>query len=230
MFVLLLGFSGAGATHIQGGYIRVTPVAGQALTYTITALIYTEPTLPASRDMNSIPICLGDGTSRIVNQKSQSVIGTGGRLAASVYETTYTYAGAGTYRITVSLANRSVLLNGPADADQALFTVATTFTISNTGSNNTPLPVAPETNFVVTVNQRATLSLRAIDPEGDSLVYRLATPMTAANATPCSGSTLSRYSYPNDVARQGTFTLNGRTGELIWFAPVREGRYNVAIY
>jgi hypothetical protein len=229
LLLLLTGF-GVQATHLQGGYIRATPVPGQARTYTITVFLYTYPQSVATSELTSSPICFGDGTTATVPRKSLTTLTTDGQLAAAVFETTHTYAGAGTYTLLLALTNRSPQINAPSTIDSQPLTLTTTILIDNILTNQTPLPSIPATSLTLSVNQRAVLSLRATDADGDSLVYRLAQPLTSSNISSCSSSGLNGYIFPNDVTRQGTFTLNSRTGELVWNAPVRQGRYTLAIY
>ncbi len=215
------------ASHLLGGYVRATPVAGQALTYTLTTTLYAYKS-PATTELTSVSFCLGDGTTQLVSRKSQTTITTDGAIVASVFETTYTYPGAGAYTAAVSVANRSGQLNIPS-AETSFLTLTTTFVIGTTLTNQTPLAAIPTAGFRLAVNQRAVLALRATDPENDSIRYTLARPVTSTTNNTCRITTLNQYAFPNDVTKQGTFTLNSQTGELVWTAPVRQGTYSVAI-
>ncbi|QJD78618.1 T9SS type A sorting domain-containing protein [Spirosoma rhododendri] len=228
LLLLLAGFQ-AQASHLSGGYIRVAPVPGQALTYTISTIVFADPQAVATRELVSLSLCLGDGTTQVVNRKSQSTTAPDGLATALLFETTYTYPGAGTYTPTVVLTNRSGLLNIPSSIT-SLLALTTTFIISNAFTNQTPVAASPVGGIRVGVNQRAVISLRATDADGDSLVYSLTRPLTAVTPGGCSSSILSGYLFPNEVTQQGTFVLNGRTGELIWNAPTRQGQYDIAVY
>ncbi len=215
------------ASHLLGGYVRATPVAGQALTYTLTTTLYAYKS-PATTELASVLFCFGDGTMRLVPKKSQTAITTDGTIVASIFETTYTYPGAGTYTASVSIANRSEQLTIPS-TEASLLTLTTTFVIGTTLTNQTPIAATPTAGFRLSVNQRAVLPLRATDPESDSIRYTLARPVTSATNNACRITALNQYAFPNDVTKQGTFTLNSQTGELVWTAPVRQGTYSVAI-
>lgn len=227
--LLLLVSVQAQATHLSGGYIRVAPVPGQALTYTLSTTVFADPQAPATRELVSLSLCLGDGTTRVVSRKSQSTTAPDGLVAVLLFETTYTYPGAGTYTPTVVLTNRAGLLNIPS-AVTSLLTLTTTFIISGTLINQTPLAASPVGGIRVGVNQRAVIALRATDADGDSLVYSLTRPLTAATTASCNGSIVNAYLFPNEVTRQGTFVLNSQTGELVWNAPARQGQYTIAVY
>ncbi|WP_288426632.1 T9SS type A sorting domain-containing protein [uncultured Spirosoma sp.] len=223
---LVISLSGK-ASHLLGGYVRATPVAGQALRYTLTTTLYAYKS-PATTELVSVSFCLGDGTTQLISRKSQTAITTDGTIVATVFETTYTYPGAGTYTASVAIANRSGQLNIPS-AEASFLTLTTTFFIGTTLTNQTPIAAIPTAGFRLAVNQRAVLALRATDPENDSIRYTLARPVTTTSNNTCQASELTQYTFPNDVAKQGTFTLNSQTGELVWTAPVRQGTYSVAV-
>lgn len=229
LVLILLAISLPGkASHLLGGYVRATPIAGQALTYILTTTLYAYKS-PATTELTSVSFCLGDGTTQLVSRKSQTAITTDGAIVASVFETTYTYPGAGTYTASVSIANRSEQLTIPS-TEASFLTLTTTFIISTTFTNQTPVAAIPTAGFRLAINQRAVLTLRATDSEKDSIRYTLARPVTtASNNNTCRVSELTQYAFPNDVTKQGTFTLNSQTGELVWTAPVRQGTYSVAI-
>ena len=234
LFLSLLSLQAAQATHLLGGYIQAKPVAGSALTYQVTLVLYMNASTAATNQTTSVPICFGDGSSATATRASQQIISFNTRslysdINISFYSIIHSYAGPGTYTLTASLPNRTNSVNITNSVmQQEPLTLTTTFsTIS--ASNQTPSLSIPTTGFEVSVNQKAILSLKATDAEGDSLVYGLAMPLTSTNSDVCNQYPVSAYQFPNDLTKRGTFKLNNRTGDLVWDAPTQVGYYSVAI-
>ncbi len=215
------------ATHLIGGYIRATPVVGSALTYDLTATLYLDGTsgTAAIAEMTSLSICTGDGTTVLAALVSRQPLPTDKGIIIALFQARYTYVGSGTYTLITMLTNRSSVRNITNSVSEPL-TLSTTFLAA---ANQLPLPIVPGTNFRVGLNQRVTLQLAATDTDGDSLAYGLAKPLTSQTLSACSQQPVSSYQFPNDLTRRGTFSLNARTGELVWDAPTEEGRYAVAL-
>lgn len=230
--VLLLGLTFLSvqftqATHLIGGYIQAKPVTGSALTYEITVVLYMNQATgsQAASQATSLSICFGDGSTDFTTRQSQTTL-PNKLVSLNIYRILHTYSGPNTYALTVSIPNRTVAQNITNAASQ-LFTLNTT--ISTNLINQTPMPVFPEAGLLIGINQKAILSLKATDAEGDSLVYGLARPLTSTTNETCVSKTVPSYLFPNDVTRQGTFKLSNRTGELIWDAPTQQGNYSVAL-
>ncbi|GAB2565104.1 T9SS type A sorting domain-containing protein [Spirosoma areae] len=224
---LLVSTQTAQATHLRGGYIQAKPVLGSSLTYQVTVLLYLDEAQgkAAADQANEYVVCFGDGTTATTYRASRVYI-TDRTVSVNSYTLIHTYAGPGTYALTANLPNRSVTKN-ITDASNQLFTLATT--ISTNPVNQTPTPGFPESGFRIGVNQQATISLKATDAEGDSLVYGLAKALTSAGSESCSRRVVSSYQFPNDVTRRGTFKLNNRTGTLVWDSPTQAGYYSIAL-
>ncbi|CAN5452917.1 hypothetical protein BH09BAC4_BH09BAC4_19520 [soil metagenome] len=227
--LMLLTIQAARASHLLGGYIQAKPVAGSAQTYQITVALYMDPIYgnAAVSQATSVSICFGDGTSGIANRQSQVLV-LSKTVSINMYQMTHTYNGPGTYVLTTSLPGRSLTQN-ITDATNQVFTLSSTISTNTTVPNQTPTPGFPEAGFHINLNQKATLALKATDAEGDSLVYGLAKSFTSTYKDLCIRQTVPTYKFPNDVAQQGTFKLNNRTGDLVWDVPTREGLYSVAI-
>lgn len=226
----LLGLRAFG-THLAGGYMRSQPVAGSALTQQITVVLYLNEG-PAASDANSLIVCFGDGSSGQANRVSRRPIGSDNLLSQNEYQLTHTYAGPGTYVLSTALANRSNVLNVENGLSLPMV-LTTTLVVNSAFINQSPTFSVPETNFRVGVNQRVTLPLGATDPDGDSLVYGLALPLTTTGtgADPCGllPVSVSSYQFPNDQTRRGTFKINNRTVGLTWDAPTAQGPFSIAI-
>ncbi|GAB3950994.1 hypothetical protein GCM10028805_30210 [Spirosoma harenae] len=224
---LVLSIPLAKATHLIGGYVQAKSISTTSLTYQVTLVLYMNEVQgkQAADQADSYPICFGDGTTKTAVRSNRLFIND--RTASiSSYTLIHTYSGPSTYSITASVPNRTLAQN-ITNADSQLFTLGTT--ISATLQNQTPTPDYPITSFRLGLYQKATLSLKATDADGDSLVYGLAKSLTNMGTDVCSQQAVKTYQFPNDLTRQGTFKLNNQTGDLVWDSPTKEGNYSVAI-
>ncbi len=231
---LLLSTSAAFATHYFGGYIRVTPVAGQSLAYRITATMYYVPSSGVAVPTNDLTICFGKGEEeRLVPRSSFRALPGEKAILINEYVATYTYTGPGVYTIQATGSNRTAARN--AGNGEQPYLLQTTILIGAGNSNQTPLLLSPATGLQAAINQRVALSLAGTDPDGDSLTYSLAYPLTTISpASTLAGncnvaSALRPYQFPNDVRQAGTYRLNSQTGLLNWDVPVEQGQYAIAI-
>ncbi len=234
LLLVLASSPAAFATHILGGYIRAVPVAGQAYTYQITVTMYFDIVYgrDTTSDANALNVCFGDGPAQAVDRTRQLTLPVDPGVGIHQYITTYTYNGPGVYQLQATMVNRSTgLRNIGADGEGILFSVKTSLLLSSSLSNATPSLVLPLTGVQIAVNQRFTASMAATDPEGDSLSYAIAYPLTSANTEPASQCnnlvSVTAYQFPNDVRQVGTYGINSRTGLLIWDIPTEQGRYTV---
>jgi hypothetical protein len=227
--LLLVGLQTSYATHLRGGYIRTQTTSANALAQQVTLILFMDEVTgrPAADVSDVQEICFGDGTSAMVTRTGRQYL-SNRTISINSYQITHTYAGPGTYTLSSSALRRTPIENIPS-ADQLLFSVSTIVSIGNL-VNVTPSPEF--SRDTLTVNQRATIQLRASDADGDSLTYSLALPIAQPNQNTCSSviPTISSYKFPNDLTRQGTFKLNPVTGSLIWDAPTRQGAYSVALF
>lgn len=225
--LILVGAATAQASHLLGGYIQATPITGSPLTYRISALLYMDEVRgkSAADQADVLEICLGDGSTVKAFRASRLLI-ENKTTSINSYTLIHTYAGPGVYPLTLVLSNRTVVKN-ITNADAQLFSL--TSVLSTNLVNQTPTPGYPGNGVHVSVGRRATISLAATDPEGDSLVYGLSKAQTSVTQSSCNTQPVSSYQYPNDVTRRGTFKINSRTGELIWDAPTELGYYSVTL-
>ena len=229
LFLTLFSIQIATATHLKGGFIQAKAVSGSALTYEVTLTLYLDEIRgsTAASQADSYVICFGDGTSATAYRTSRLLIADKS-MSINSYRINHTYAGPGTYTLTSSIANRTTVQN-ITNADGMLFTLSTTFSTNTTGLNQTPTPGFPPSGFYLSVNRRTLLLLKAVDSEGDSLVYSLARPLTSTSSESCTRQVVSSYQFPNDLTRQGTFKLGNRNGDLVWESPTQSGSYSIAI-
>jgi hypothetical protein len=222
LLLTLLSIQVVQATHLLGGYIQAKPVAGSGQTYEVTLVLYMQSS-PAADQADSYNVCFGDGSSSVAPRQSRT-FSSDKTLTINTYRITHNYAGPGTYTLTATVLNRTIVKN-ITNAETQLFAISTT--ITTTTPNQSPTPGLPSSGFRIGANQKATLSLKATDADGDSLVYGLAKALTGSNA--CSGQVLSSYRFPNDLTQRGIFKLNNRTGDLVWDAPTELGYYSTAL-
>ena len=227
--LMLFSIQVAQASHLIGGYVQVKPVTGSPLTYEVTAVLYMNEISGgvAADGANTLTFCFGDGQTSTATRSSRTYP-VSKEFSLNIYRSVHAYGGPGTYALSATLANRTMVRN-ITNADSYPFTLTTVFTSNATVSNSTPTAGFVAPNFRVSLNQRAILSLAAIDTEGDSLVYGLARPLTSKTSELCMYQPIGLYQFPNDMIRKGTLKLSSHTGELIWDAPAEQGVYSVAI-
>ncbi|GAA4408002.1 hypothetical protein GCM10023187_29290 [Nibrella viscosa] len=217
------------ATHLLGGYIQVKKTASATLEYEYNVFLFLNAVdgSGAAQQQETVLLCFGDGTTGQATRVRQQPLEQNRAIALHTYRVTHTYAGSGTYTVSSTVSNRTVVQNA-GNVSNVSFFISTTFTAGV--PNSTPIIDIPANGFVAAANQRTTFTLRGVDADGDSLVYKLASPLTSAasQASNACGQTvllLAPFQFPNDVAQRGIFRLNNRTGDLVWDAPVQVGRF-----
>lgn len=225
------------ATHLKGGEITVKRISDKTLTFEFTLTTYTEDN-PANRDQIDVNFCFGDG-SEIV--KAPRCCGTpiaiGNGTMKNIYKVQYTYpAPALSYKVSVAIPNRNENVRNIDRSVNVPFYVETTFSInSGLGQNSTPLLLNPAVDLTAVVGQPFIHNANAVDAEGDSLAYRLSVSKTG-DAQSCTalgrGEMAAGFVQPNfavsNVSLVSSFTINSRTGDLIWDSPQEIGKYNCA--
>jgi gliding motility-associated-like protein len=215
LFLFLLVFSlQVGASHIRAGEITAQKVSVN--TYTLTLTIYGNR-YSSVRDDYAI-FDFGDGTSQKVFYNFSEV-----NLNADTYVRTYkynkTFSGSGTYRISYKELYRNAGIKNIAQSDNTPFYIETYISISSfTGANN-PVQLTIPPIDKAAVGKLFVHNPGAIDPDGDSISYRLIVPRQGA------GVVVNGYFTPN---YSSSFTLDPVTGDLIWDKPTLPGLYNVA--
>lgn len=227
------------ATHMRGGEISIKRISTTSLTYEFTLTIYCDNTAAGNRawvDQKEAYFCFGDGLNVIIRAPRINGNGQGEDLgngvAKGIYKATYTYAGPSDYRITVAIPNRNAnVRNIPGDSQQVTFFVETILKVnSGLGQNSTPILLNPAVDLTAVVGQKFIHNPNAIDVEGDSLAYKLID-CRKGEQDDCRlrGQAIVGFVQPNLVSSiQSSFTIDKRTGDLIWDVPQEEGLYNCA--
>ena len=250
LFLLLLSPLLARATHIRAGEITATRISGTQLTYRITLVTYTDEILgrTANDQQETVDFNFGFSTTRVekltVSRKERVMINQA--TARNVYDTTYTFPAAGYYTIGVSIVNRNdntVNLPAPGGSQSISFYVQTSILINaNAGYNSTPMLLNIPIDSAA-VGQKFIHNPGAFDIDGDSLSYKLTIPRKDQVAPGTGAATglgvfIPEYLEPNTVGPApvlnqagtgpATFSINPRTGDLLWDVPREAGQYNVA--
>ena len=234
-FMLMCGLSfAAQATHLKGGEITVKRVSDKTLTFEFTLTTYTENNR-ANVEQNTVNFCFGDGSSILSARRSAGYpINLGNGTMKNVYKIQYTYPAASLfYKVSVAVPNRNDgVLNITRSVDVPFY-VETIFSINaGLGLNSTPVLLNPAVDLTAVVGQPFIHNSNAVDAEGDSLAYRLSVSRTGAELTcdPASRGLLApNFKQPNEVsATPSSFTINAKTGDLVWRSPQEVGLYNCA--
>ncbi|MDR2085493.1 MAG: gliding motility-associated C-terminal domain-containing protein [Bacteroidales bacterium] len=219
------------ATHNRAGEITFVHISGNTYEITITTITYS----PSPADRNELLVNWGDGSTDTVQRvNGPSGYNVAGYYCAHLgetlegyndvqlnkYTTTHTYAGAGSYIISVEDPNRNYGVANIPNSVEVPFYIETFLMINPfLGSNDSPqlllLPVDKAcvgTTFITNPG--------AYDPDGDSLSYELITCMGA------DGKEIPGYIVPD---ASDYFIIDERTGDIIWEKPMMQGEYNVAM-
>ncbi|CCH01484.1 hypothetical protein FAES_3477 [Fibrella aestuarina BUZ 2] len=237
------------ATHVRAGEIttRRLPSSGSALTYEITLTAYYDVTNRLSQDAAAAAteslFCFGDGNFQ--NVPRLSIRPLNAATTVNIYRIVYTYAGPGTYTISARVINRNDNTRNINNGNSLNVNFFVSTTISANGSlglNSNPVLLNAPVD-TARISQRYCHNPAAFDPDGDSLSYRIATPQRSAdeignvNAVACRSLPVPVYVLPNVIGAPGrteagsspaTFTVDPRTGDVCWDAPVEAGQYNYA--
>ncbi len=233
LFLCTLSFA-AKATHLKGGEITVKRVSDKTLTFEFTLTTFTENNR-ANVEQNTVNFCFGDGSSILSAKRSAGYpLNLGNGTMKNVYKIQYTYPAASLfYKVSVAVPNRNDgVLNITRSVDVPFY-VETIFSINaGLGLNSTPVLLNPAVDLTAVVGQPFIHNSNAVDAEGDSLAYRLSVSRTGAELTcdPASRGLLApNFKQPNEVSTTpSSFTINSRTGDLIWKSPQEVGIYNCA--
>jgi gliding motility-associated-like protein len=228
----LLSFCGyftSFATHIRAGDLTAERIAGSGLTYRFTMTVYRDIS-GVQADM-MITFTFGDGTSGSTPIASRRMIANS--TEEIIYTVVHTYPAPAEYKVGVGIENRNDNILNIANAVNTPFYVQSTFFISPfLGFNRSPILTIPPIDLAAS-RQRFVHNPGAIDADGDSLSYELVNCKKARDVDvdgyrllndPSFGATTEAGNAPS------TLTLNPRTGDLIWDAPLQPGQYNVAFF
>ncbi len=224
LFVTLFSTSFLFATHNRSG--EITYIQTDDLTIEATITTFTK-TSSFAADRDSLTICWGDENCEIVhrsNGPNNAGEDLGNDFKRNKYIIVHTYAELGTYVISMTDPNRnmSVLNVNNGLSDNIPFHLETEFTLTME-ANNSPV-ILQEPIDIAYLGQPYLHVLNAFDVEGDSVAYRLVTPLMAA------GVPVTNYAEVTEIGAgdENILSFDETIGLLDWSRPQVEGEYNIA--
>ncbi len=209
------------ATHQRAGEITYRWLYG----YTYQATIITYTYTPSPADRPELELSWGDGTSDIITRIEKV------NLPNNISRNTYTYNGAGTggihtypaaavYKLSMEDPNRNNGIINIPNSVNTVFYIETYLVINNwLGNNSSPILTNPPIDNAC-IYKPFMHNPWAIDPDGDSLSYRLDF---------CKGSGgeyIPGFFYP---PANNSLSIDPYTGEMLWDSPQLNGEYNICI-
>ena len=227
ILIFLLLSVNAFATHNHAGEILVEQIG--ALTIRATIITYT-PDRPNPADRPALTVYWGDGTNQVVNRDGNGTKFVDSDLKQNIYQTTHTFDRLGKYTIYMTDPNRNGGIrnvNFP-NSDLIAFHIQATITLvpieANGKYNKTPdlrrYPID-----VATVGYPFRHFPDAFDADGDSLGFRLITPMAGLHKS------IGNYQLPNltPLSDSNRISFNQSNGTFEWKNPQQAGLYTIAI-
>lgn len=222
-FILFLFIGKLYSTHNRGGEITYRHVGGNTYEFTITTC--TKSSAPADRP--ELFIDWGDGTNQDTVPRTQIINSPGFDAQMNLYIVNHTFAGSGTFSISVEDPNRNggIVNIGNGNSDQQTFCIASEIVISPfLGINNSVQFADCPCPAEACAGSKYCYNSQAYDPDGDSLSYELVPPLGVG----CNAMSIPLvYQYPD--AYGGVLSIDPITGTLCWDAPSIIGEFNVAI-
>ena len=212
------------ATHNRSGEITYIQTDDLTIEATITTFTKTS-SIPADRD--SLTICWGDESCEIVyrsNGPNNNGEDLGNDFKRNKYIISHSYADFGDYIISMTDPNRnmSVLNVNNGLSDNIPFHLETEFTLTEE-ANSSPI-ILQEPIDIAYLGQPYLHALSAFDVEGDSVAYRLVTPLMAT------GVFVTDYAEVSEIGAgdENVLSFDETIGLLDWSTPQVEGEYNIA--
>lgn len=229
------------ATHIRAGEITAVRISQSSLRYRFTLVLYKDTGSNVEVGEGGI---FNFGQGRIIGPGRQvlsdeSVDGgftetnIGNETLISVIQFDHTFDGPGCYVISYTEQNRNggIINMGGAASEDIPFHIETVICIDPLfGANGTPQLTIPPIDRAC-IGSRFIHNAGAFDPDGDSLAYKIVTPMQGR------GFDVTTYLPLNDGSISDTredggspaiFEIDPINGNLTWDAPKFAGEYNVA--
>ncbi|MCO6358355.1 gliding motility-associated C-terminal domain-containing protein [Roseivirga pacifica] len=228
------------ATHIRAGEITAVRISQSSLRYRFTLILYKDTGSPVQIGEGGIfnfgqGRTIGPGRAAL---EQESVDGSfderviGNETLISVIQFDHTFDGPGVYVISYTEQNRNggIINMGGASSEEIPFHIETVIRIDpGLDVNGTPQLTIPPIDRAC-IGSRFIHNPGAYDPDGDSLAYKIVTPLQdrgveVRNYVPLDDPAIS------DISEDGgptEFSIDPLTGDLVWDAPKFAGEYNVA--
>jgi len=221
IFILLFFANRSFATHNRAGEITYRQLA--TLKYEFTLTIFTEVG-SGQADREFAELFFGDQTQATQRRLSKTVF-PGTDIAKNLYVFEHTFPAFGSYTISYRDENRNAQVLNFNNSLQTPFYVETFLNINPQIGFNTSSPVLllDPIDFGA-VGEIFIHNPNGYDPDGDSLSYKLVANKQEVNTE------VDGYKFLSDLAfTNKSFTINPKTGEIIWDTPKFQGLFNIAI-
>jgi hypothetical protein len=215
LFSLMVLAPAVKATHLMGGEITASQLTDS--TYVVKLTVYRD-TLGIPMDLvASFEVRDTSGAVIMTFSTPQDSVNSGILLPLYPYgvevycfQDTIVLPGEGTYHIGLSdCCRNAAILNMTAPLTENMY-LTTTVTYFSTATNSTPFFLVRPVIFLP-VNTPWSYNPLPFDPDGDSLVYRIDTPLTAHQTN------VIGYVTPSATAG-GAFTIDPVTSTISWTA------------
>lgn len=221
------------ATHIRAGEITAQLISCQNYSYRFIVTGYTD--LDSDVIFGGGEINYGDGViDEFPTGEYDYFEDLGDKRAINIYFKTHTFPGPGVYKISFREFNRNANIVNMDNSVNTPFYVETVIVIDPfLGCNNTPILLNPPVDDAC-VGVTYLHNAGAVDVDGDSISYEFTIPKQDQDVP------VVNYRFPDDhdIRNYGalnedqtapaSFTLDQRTGDIVWDAPGGEGEYNWA--
>jgi hypothetical protein len=239
-FILIVGtIHSAQATHLRAGEIIVERKNCTSLTFTITINAYTNTESPIR--FGDGVLTFGDGSEPFRTPTVENTLrpDLGPSIGLVSYSRTHTFPGPGRYVISYLEPNRNAGILNMFNSVDTQFYLETVINIDPfLGCDNSPKLLIPPIDKACT-GAAWYHNPGAYDPDGDSLSYELTIPKQAKDQyvnnyrDPNVEEFYSRIGLDYNVSNETsdgppTFTIDSKSGTLIWNAPGAPGEYNIA--
>lgn len=229
------------ATHIRAGEITAVRISQSSLRYRFTLLLYKDTGSNVQVGEGGI---FNFGQGRIIGPgrdvlANESVDGNwnetniGNETLIAVIQFDHTFDGPGVYTISYTEQNRNggIINMGGASSEDIPFHIETVLKIDpGLDVNGTPQLTIPPIDRAC-IGARFIHNAGAFDPDGDSLAYKIVTPMQGRGFDVATYVPLDDPSI-TDIREDGgsppIFSIDALTGNLVWDAPKFAGEYNIA--
>jgi hypothetical protein len=223
----------ANATHIRAGEVTAQLISCQNYSYRFKITGYTDTgsdVLFGGGEIN-----YGDGEiDTFETGNPDEFLNLGDEKALNVFYKTHAFPGPGMYKISFREFNRNDNIVNMDNSVNTPFYIETVIVIDPFfGCDNTPILLNPPIDDAC-VGVAFFHNAGAYDADGDSISYEFTIPkqdqdIPVVNYRFPDAHDRNFYSAQNeDMTGPATFTLDRRTGNVVWDAPGGEGEYNFA--